>query len=163
MSCYYFRAQLSCQPTETQRDPSIYLIRLILIEGQTNTCFWDVLFPSRGPFYPGTEKIGTMHMSIYKWLWWQLYRAYLNLSNHAGRQRCATDRSYCRSINQWFCSHGHQVQHNISYDVQWRLPVLLSHWTPVQFGWPRAHHGWLLQNIRFYKQHDHTSLKGHLK
>lgn len=58
-----------------------------------------------------------------------------------------------------FCSHGHWVQHNISYDVQWRLPVQLPHWTPVHFRWPLAGHGWLLHNISFYKQHYHTSLK----
>lgn len=90
----------------------------------------------------------------------QLFRIYLDLLDHAGRQRWAADHITAGQLTSDFCCHGHWAPHNISYDAQWLL-VQLPRWTPAKFR--LAGHGWLLQNTTFYKQHYHTSLKGNLK
>lgn len=92
---------------------------------------------SSGQRVSGNKRIQYQHRGTY-------------LFDHTERQRWAAGRSYCRSIKQcffFFCSHEQWAQYAVSYDVQWRLPVQLSHWAPVQFRWPLAGYGWLLQNI----------------
>lgn len=92
---FCFRAWLSCQRKETQKNSSIsgrHVLRDKLIS------FWNVLnYCSPGKVCNKSDenknknKIRTM-----------CFRICLDMFDHAGRHRWAAAQSYCRSINQWF-------------------------------------------------------------
>lgn len=99
----YFRARLSCQRRETQKNSSISgrrLLRdkLISFRYKVNNCspgnVWDKSHENK-------NKIRMM-----------CFRICLDVFDHSGARRWAATQSYCRSINQgffffFFCSHGH--------------------------------------------------------
>lgn len=111
MLCSYFRARLSCQPRELKGTHPFHFSDRHLLRDKLIS-FWDVLHycsPTKAFYLEQNKsdekknKIRTLGVCLFingyhaSFFW-----RYLDLFDHAGRQRWAADRSYCRSINQWF-------------------------------------------------------------
>lgn len=148
---FYFRAWIVMSTKRNSKE--LIHFRPTRIEGQTNKLLGctELLFPRKGR--TKTKTRSGQCVSEYVWTCLTMQEGIDGLP----------PRVTAGQLTSGFCSHGHWAQHNISYDVQWCLPVQLSHWKPEQFRWSMADHSWQLQSMTFYKQHHHTSLKSEFK